>query len=255
MGALSFSLLSFHYNPALVIYRNTDEFVLLCYDNPQNVYHLEITDMRLFVKTVNVVSSVALSIEKTLASYSAKYPMKRVQLQTIHVSENRTSLPENHLFSNVLPKRILVACVNAKAFDGSKAHSPFFFEHFNIRELSINAAGSSWPATRLTLDFENNLYTRAYVELMEGLGLTSTNDGNVISLAEYKSGWTIFCIDLQPTQDPGSDWQLAKTGTTSLSMEFSEPVPSPGIVCLVYAEFDGLLTIDKFRNSFIDHRS
>ncbi|MCP4349423.1 MAG: hypothetical protein GY795_28415, partial [Desulfobacterales bacterium] len=219
-------------------------------------YKIEIRTMKWYVKGVDISNSVCLALEKSLMHYTAKYPIRRVDLRTIHVNAGLRETPENAIFNGQVPRRLVIGCVEAAAYHGDITKSPFNFKNFDIDQVSITAAGLTFPAKPLATNFETNLYTRAFVQLFEGLGISDDNKGNNINLATFKQGMCIFAFDLSPDEDDGSDhWDLIKEGATSVNIHFRNPVPAGGIEVIVYAEFDNLLTINHTRNTFLDNKA
>ena len=138
--------------------------------------------------------------------------------------------------------------------NGSYRKSPFNFKNHSIDEVSVTAAGQSYPQKPITMDFASNNYMRAFVQLFEGLGIADENKGNSINLSHFKTGHCIFAFDLSPDEDDGGDhWDLVKEGETMINIHFSTATTT-AVEVIVYAEFDNLLTIDQYRNTFIDYK-
>jgi ribonucleoside-diphosphate reductase beta chain len=239
----------------LTLYRNSDAFCLFSPQAAQQ-YKIEVNSMKWYVKGVEVSKSVSLAIERSLMQTTAKYPVRRVEIRTIHVNAGLRETPENAIFNGQIPRRLVIACVDADAYHGTYAKSPFNFKNFGIDEVSVCAGGQTYPAKPLTPDFPNNRYVRSFIQLFEGLGISDDNKGNTVNLARYKMGHCIFAFDLSPDEDDGSDhWDLVKEGATTINIHFANPIPAGGVEVIVYGEFDNLLTINHTRNSFIDNKA
>ena len=238
----------------IMLYRNSDAFCLMSYDqNPD--FKIEVNTMRWYVKGIDVMKSIGLGLERTLMHYTAKYPVRRVEIKTLHVGAGRRETPENSLFSGQIPRRVVIGCVDADAYHGTYGKSPFNFKHYNIHEVSITAGGETVPSKPLTMDFEHNLFTRAYVQLFEALGIGSEDKGNSIDMKSFKNGSCLFAFDLSPDEEDGSHWDLVKDGTTSINMQFVNAIVGGGIEIIVYAEFDSLITMDRNRNVYTDYKA
>ena len=207
----------------LQIYRNSDAFCLMRPLNNNN-YRLELVNMRWYVKAVNVQNMVNLAIEKTLQTTTVKYPIRRVEVKTLHIAAGRQECPQTPIFNGQIPRRMVLGLVSYNAYMGSRDNSPFNFQPFHMTELSITAAGKTFPHRPLTMDFDNNRFTRAFVQLFEGLGIADENKGNCISLAKFKSGSTLIAFDLSPDEDDGGHWDLIKDGATYINMNFGQAV-------------------------------
>lgn len=239
----------------LTLYRNSDAFCIMSPAAAER-YKVEINSMKWYVKGVEVNKSVSLALERSLMQYTAKYPVRRVEIRTIHVNAGLRETPENAIFNGQVPRRLVIACVDADAYHGTYAKSPFNFKNYGIDEVSVTAAGQIYPAKPLTCNFEDNLYTRAFVQLFEGLGISDENKGNTVNMQKFKNGLCVFAFDLSPDEDDGCDhWDLVKEGATTVNIHFSQPTPAGGVEILVYGEFDNLLTINHTRNSFIDNKA
>ncbi len=235
----------------LTMYRNPDTFCILSPAATQN-YKIEVENMKWYVKGVEVSKSVSLALEQSLMQYAAKYPIRRVELRTIHVNLGARATPDTAIFNGQIPRRLVIGCVDADAYHGTYTKSPFNFKNYGINEVSAIAGGQTYPSKPLTTDFANNRYIRAFVQLFEGLGICDDNKGNTVNLNKFKNGICIFAFDLSPDEDDGGDhWDLVKEGETTVNIQFSAAT-AVAIEVVVYAEFDNLLTIDHSRNTFID---
>ena len=238
----------------LQLNRNINTFLLMYFGAAANPdFVVEVQHMRWLVKTVEVSPSVALAIEKTLLETTAKYPIRRVEIKTMNVAAGLRSTPSTALFNGQIPRRILLGCIDGQGFHGAYNRSPFNFQHYDIRQVSIMAAGDSFPPKPLSLNFGGNLFLPAFVQLFEGLGMGGENKGNGVDKDSFQNGACLFAFDLSPDEDDGSHWDLIREGPVSINLEFGTPLAA-AIEVIVYAEFDNLLTIDRHRNPTVDYR-
>ena len=238
----------------LTLYRNSDSFCILS-PNAAQLYKIEVNDMQWYVKGVEVSKSVNLALERSLMQYTAKYPVRRVEIKTIHVNQGARATPNNAIFNGQIPRRIVIGCIDADAYHGDYTKSPFNFKNNRIDKVSITAAGQTYPSKPLTMNFGDDLYTHAFVQLFEGLGIGDDNKGNNVNLAKFKNGICVFAFDLSPDEDDGGDhWDLVKEGETTVNIHFSAATAT-ALEVIVYAEFDNLITIDHTRNTFIDTKA
>jgi hypothetical protein len=235
------------------IYRNSDNFALMRAGNNNN-FKISMVDMRWYVKMVDVQSSVTLAIERTIQRTPVKYPVRRVEVKTMHIAAGLQECPQTPIFNGQVPRRLVLGLVRYDAYIGNIGRSPFNFQPFNISELSVTAAGRTVPNKPLSMNFADNRYMRAFVQLFEGLGMGGEDKGNGIDLQGFKSGSTLFAFDLSPDEDDGSHWDLIKDGATYVNMRFSQDVLAGGLELVAYAEFDNLISIDRTRNPFMDYK-
>ena len=98
--------------------------------------------MKLFIKKVKVAES---TIENILSGTSAKYCIRHTQISTLHITENRHSMPLNSLFNGPSPRHIVVRMIKAEASKGSTGSSPINFENFGISEIKIINGSTTIP--------------------------------------------------------------------------------------------------------------
>jgi hypothetical protein len=238
----------------LELHKNRDPFNLLCYGANAPAYKLKIVDMRWKVWKVRPSEEFSLALETVVQTEPMRYPIRRIQINSIHVDAGRRSAPNNVLITGQLPRRMIIGMVNTNAFHGAYDENPFNFEHFNISSINLLVSGRTIPSYAIPIDFANNLYLRHYKELMSVLEMSETNIGNSIGKARYISGSTFFGFDLSPDHDPdGGHWDLVKEGTVSLDIRFSAAIANPGVEIIVYSEYENMVEFDRLRNVSYDY--
>ncbi|KAH9632615.1 hypothetical protein HF086_001858 [Spodoptera exigua] len=96
----------------------------------------------------------------------------------------------------------------------------------------------------------------AYHTLFSGTGIHFLNEGNAISREQYAKGYCLLAFDLTPDLSANSSahWNLIKHGSVRLEVRFEYSLIQT-INCIVYAEFDNIIEIDKNRNVTVDYSS
>ena len=101
-------------------------------------------------------------------------------------------------------------------------------------------------------DFDENMYLRSYLSLYQGLGKLGEDWAPDVTLGEYKNGYTLWCIDFTKDQEVQLDkFHIIKTGNLRIELQFAQHTTDT-LNCVVYAEFDNLLEINKQREVSID---
>ena len=236
----------------LELHRNSDTFALMSFTDASN-YKIEVLDMVWYVRKVEILKSVQMGLETALIKNPAKYPVRRIQVTKLHIAPGRRAVPANTLFNGQIPRRLVIGFVDMQAYYGSYKHSPFKFQNYSLTKIKVSAGGQVFPREALEMDFNNDHFMRAYVNLFEGLGQGREDTGNMITLADFKHSHCLFVFDLTPDEQDGGHWELIKEGAVSVDAEFGVDVPEPGIEMIVYAEFDNLVTIDRNRNVYFDY--
>jgi hypothetical protein len=238
--------------------RNSNEFLLQTYA-PAGVAapallpcRLHIQSMRMYVKVIDAFNNVNNGVQTALTQTPALYPKIRTEIKSIFLNTGRRETPENNIFTDVIPRRIICALVAGPGYDGSNTNEPFNFRPFNLSQVEIMAGGQTYPAVPYNLDFgaNSNRFLRAFFDMYDAIGYAQDDRSNGISVAKFKAGWTIFAFDLTPGMVDGSthSYELLRQGTTSINMRFRDPIPALGVELIIYAEFDSVTSIDLNRN-------
>uniref|UniRef100_A0A914NKZ7 Uncharacterized protein n=1 Tax=Meloidogyne incognita TaxID=6306 RepID=A0A914NKZ7_MELIC len=131
-----------------------------------------------------------------------------------------------------VPRRIILGMVDNKDFVGRQRTTPFYFQHFNLRDISITAGGVTFPAAPYSLDFPKGTMLEFIMTCKKQIGYAGSLESNGISMFRYAyAGYCFFVFNLTNSQeDNGPEmFDLIKNGTTSIRMTFNEPVPAGGL--------------------------
>nr|CAD2193969.1 unnamed protein product [Meloidogyne enterolobii] len=234
------------------IYRSKNSFALQRLNATDEVqYRLYVHDVKLFVKMIEVQPSLNMNIYKTLESKPATYAVRKTEIKSTFLTAGRTEI-EYNAFSASIPRRITVALISNKAFNGDFGLSPFNFQPYDLRDISVHTGGHIFPLVAYKLKFKNNLFVRAFVDMYEALGVDNSDRSIDISMDKFKNGWTFFVIPLTSTLDDSCGFELLRSGTTSIRLEFNTPIPAGGVEMIVLGEFDQMLMIDYNRHIVSD---
>lgn len=214
---------------------------------------ISILSMLLWVRKVKPTATVLNAINERLNSESAKFPLRRVEVKTFTIPQGTQSKITDHLFQGQMPKRIVLGFVENAAFNGDLAKNPFNFKNANVKKLDVSINGETITTRPFEPDFTNDLYLRSYLSLYQGLGKFGEDWAPDISFEEYKDGYTLWCVDFTKDQEAQLDkFHLIETGNLRIEVQFSQNTATT-LNCLVYAEFDNLLEINKQREVSIDY--
>lgn len=234
------------------LYRSKPEFAVISKAADVIKYKIQITDATLITRKVKITPSVLLAHAHTLQRHSAKYPITRVEIKNVSISKDIQSTSLDNLFLGQQPRRIIVAFVDAEAYNGSYKTNPMNFQHFNNTYIGIST-DSALHVTPLEPNYTKKLYMSSYNTLFNGTGVHFKDSGSDISYEEFANGYNLNVFDLTPDISAHeSHWNPQQSGSLRIDLKFAEPLKAP-IVTLIYAEFDNLIEIDRFRNITLDY--
>ena len=228
------------------------DFMVLEPGNTANVYKLEITNLKLYVKMIELMDGLALDVTRKLDTTPARYAIRRTSIKSFQINEGVREFSAN-LWNDQVPRRIVCGLVANQAYRGAKNLSPFKFEPFNVRELTIFANARTYPSSLYNLDYAGNKFIRSFHDFHDALGTSNGIDSNGIYLDKYKTGTTLYAFMLTNSMEDSTTYDLIRSGSTSINIKFTADVPANGIVLIVFAEFDSLIFIDKNRNIVSDY--
>ena len=235
----------------LKLNRSKDAFCIMGGD-PNTEYRAVITEAILYVRKVKLEPHVVVGIAKALEQGTAKYPMRRVEINTIAVPRGMMNVNKDNLFLGALPRLVIVGLVDTDAFNGTYGKNPFHFQHHKLNSIGLVLDGEQIPAKPLRPDFVNNRTVRCYQDLHNHLDKLYRDKGMNITRDEYGNGYTLFAFDISPDGCSGSHYNLIRQGNLKLEISFAAALPNT-VNVLVYAEFDNLLEIDRHRDIIFDY--
>ncbi|KAF4528089.1 hypothetical protein B566_EDAN016800 [Ephemera danica] len=216
---------------------------------------LKINDLSLHVRRVELNPSVALAHAEALQLSTARYPITRVDVKVMTIPSGVQSKSLDSVYTGQLPKRVTLAFVENKAFNGDLKRNPFYFKPFNLTSLSLVKNGKQIPTRPIECDFSNNgQHMMGYQTLLSESGIYFLNTDIGISREQYPKGYTVFIFDLSPdlSANCGTHWQLKETGVLAVEVRFSVALTET-LNCIIYAEFDNLIEISKEREISVDY--
>ena len=204
------------------------------------------------LRRVTVSPTLRMDHEKYLDKTTVKYPLSRVEVKPIAIPQGLLSLERENVCLGVLPKRVVIALVNSAAFHGSYVENAFNFHHYKVTQVALSVNGDTRKP--IQVKFETNgdgEYIRGYETLFSGMDKMHADAGNLINREDYGKGYALYALDLTPDLSSSEHFNPVQTGNVRLSIQFAQALPHT-VTCLVYAEFESLIEIDKSRNIVFD---
>lgn len=235
-------------NMRLALQLNKPEFMFFC-STANTTVTISLKDVKLYVLKKKATSAQMEITKKMLEKSSAKYSIRRVEVRNHIITAGTSSVSLDNVFSGTLPSRLIVGFVENAALTGTLSKNPFNFKHFHLNHASAIVNGEEVPRVPFRPDFANDLYQREYFELFHGISKIYPGPKCDLTEKMYKDGHTLLCFNL--TAD-GSDsshghFNPIRRGTVRIDLKFAKALSQVTSV-VVFAEFDGIITIDKERN-------
>ena len=236
-------------NVKISLSRSKDSFCLMV--DGARAFKVRIVSAALFIRKVKISPSVYLAHAKTLETGLAKYPIRRVICKSFTIPAGYLDASHEKLFSGQLPARLVIGCVDNRAFNGDVARNPFNFKHYSLSEISIYLDGQQQAIKPLHSDFAHNDYVRSFMTLFSGTGKVNRDEGNDISRTDFADGYALYAFDLSPDLSEQDHFNLTRQGSVRVDLKFAAALPST-VTVVVYAEFENVIEIDRNRNVIFD---
>lgn len=235
--------------------RSKESFNLMC-TTLDSKLKVQIYYATLIMRKVRINPTVLLAHEKVLATTTAKYPVTRAEVKVLTIASGVQGKNLDNVFLGQIPKRCIIGFVDNAAFNGTLNLNPFNFSNHDLNLFSIYVDGQQIPAKTLLPNFSDNVFTDAYHTLFSGTGIHFLNEGNSITKEDFAGGYCLFAFDLTPdlSANSHSHWNLIKRGSVRLEVRFEKALTKT-VNCIIYAEFDNVIEINKNRDITIDYNS
>ena len=112
-------------------------------------YKIKIKEMALYVRKVQLSPAVRMGHVKALEKTSCEYPVRRVEVKVDTVPTGNMNYIQDNMILGQLPKRLVIACIDSDAQNGTIGENPFDFKHYKINFMALNVDGRQIPAKPL----------------------------------------------------------------------------------------------------------
>ena len=180
----------------------------------------------------------------------ASYPIHRRPVTNV-ILPRAVNITIPRFVTGMIPRRIFVAFVKNQALTASTVHSPFLFEHMNVREMWLNYDGKEYPTQHYETNFANAAAAkgknkRAYDLMRKTVMPMDASDGKFyMNYRRWIKDHTLFGFDLTPDQSgvTGDFYKtVRRTGDVQLELRL-EAEPPVTMTAVVMCEYDNEIDI------------
>ena len=230
--------------------QSKDAFALMATGaNPD--FKIRIDEAALFARKAKLNPSVQMAHIRALEKATAKYPVRRVDCKVFSIPRGAMSHTHENVYLGVLPKRVVLCCVDNDAYNGAYDKNPFNMKHNGVNFLALYVDGQQVPAKPAQPRFGDGNYVRSYVNLFAGTGKMFQDEGNDLTRFDFANGYTLYTFDLTPDACDAGHFNLVQKGNLGVEIHFDQPLDQT-VNVVVYGEFEAVLEIDRSRNIVYD---
>jgi hypothetical protein len=227
-----------------------DQFTLLAANNSGFKLHIEACN--LLVRKVKISPSVLVGHAKGFERANAKYPIKKVQMKTMTVTQGVMDFSLENVFTGQLPSRLIIGMVDNDAFNGVYQKNCYNFKNYNLAELKVTIDGTDIIKRPIHCDYRAGHFVSAYLSLFQATGKLGKDLGTDITLNDYPNGYCLYGFDLTPDENDDTYFNLVREGSLRIEAKFRESLPQT-INIVIYSETESILELTRSRNVLIDN--
>lgn len=227
------------------------EFYLFSRDDDDSP-RIKIVEATMYMNHVTVNPNILLAHESVLQRSNAVYPYKRVEVKSYTLPANTFTLSLDNIVIGQLPNLLIFGMVDNDAYTGRRTKNSYNFKHNNITRFNLSVNGVQMPNQPIEFDFSKNkpISTRGYITLFKGTGIHYFDRGHQISKNFFDNGCFLLAFDLTTDHSYNTSCgNMLNQGTVRIEGRFKEALNTT-VTCIIYAEYDGSIEIDKDRNVY-----
>ena len=147
--------------------QSKDTFALMADGNAPD-YKITIVEAALYARKAKLNPSVQMGHIKALEKGTANYPMRRVDCKVFSIPRGSMSHIHENIYLGVLPKRVVLCCIDNDAYNGAYKKNPFHAKHNNLNFHALYVDGQQVPAKPLQPRFGQSDFVRSYSNMFAG---------------------------------------------------------------------------------------
>ena len=248
------------YDLTLILTRSRPQFYLCSSQTAGEEHQIQLVDVRLVVKKVQLYDDVQVALDKEMASTGRViYPIRRVDVKSYAVGRGSKVFQENNIISGQIPTRVIIGMVDNDALSGSYAKSPFNFKHYGIEEMYLHFDGDIYPSNMYKTSFPDK---DALVPWLNLKRLVTPGDpffNHTISYDDFlQGGFTLWVFDMTQDNKCGvmADYNNVKRhGDVRFHVRFgggAQGLPNP-INIVIFSEFENQVEVCRNRDVIHDY--
>jgi len=189
-----------------------------------------ITSAILHVRKQQVMSSVALAVEKLRANgNNIKLLVPHTITNQRHIATGSRSYSDSSFINGEIPSKLALAFVKSGSAVGSWTESPHDFNFFGLSSLVCKVNG----IPLYTLSFDKKSYRTLYELTMQSLDHDSQLFENGITESMFSKNHGVIVLDLSGTQD----MSIVRTGNVRLECTFADAL-TESITLISLSQFE-----------------
>ena len=218
-------------------------------------YKIEIMDICLIMCHVSPSNPVLVAHQELMKDgRMARYSYIREELRKFTIVRGSSDFVCPDMFQSKCPDRMVFALSSSSANSGNYQLNPFNFRTYDLNYISVTVGGTRSPYGEIKMNFDEDVYADVYEALFCTTKPRSTGEmesnSNGITFSDFKQGYALFSIELNPQTRSGRFYPTKKNGDVGLELRFAKPLKETVILlCLTYTP--AYFEIDNVRGIYL----
>jgi len=232
----------------LTLVQSPDAFRLIAPDRTKRFQlHIKNAMLRLKIATINPMLFVGHNAAFKEGEV-AKYPYIKTDFRTRVWEASTITQTYDDVFNGNCPGRVIMGMVTNNSYAGDITTNPFYFQDFDIRNISLKVNSKQYNGRDLTMNFLQGDISEPYTLLYQSARRWNGDKGLTISRNDFLGGFTLFVFDLENRHADDYNYPLMETGNLTVTMTFGSPGPAEKLTIMFMGLFRGVFGIDSARN-------
>ena len=235
--------------------RSPNKFCLMDFTTTPKA-KLNIKQAILQIPKVDLDKEAQLGIESQLRLHkrNAIYNILRQEPKMFTIGSGNSSFTREHISLGQTPKYSIIGLLGTEAQQGSYTKSPFKFDHFNVKQISLNVDGEQIPQNGINVSFNDSEPHNCMEGYMSMLNVTrkfKSDSAYAHSYIEYMKGNILYGFEIAPEVMPGM-FNLVRQSSIRLDIQFAKAL-TRNIAVMMFFFYDGTVEVNANQQIYVEH--
>lgn len=237
---------------AMKFYRSKPEFYLVS-DGLQPDFVADIEEMTIYLRKIQVNPAIVYAHSMALQKSSAKYLFNRSEVRMTAISQGHVSFSYDNICVDRLANKVVIGFVSSSSVVGSYNSSPFNFQGFDLRQITLSVDGIPVNNNTLSVSYDSSTgydTVEAYVSLLQSSGKWLNDAGNQLTTSDLAGGFALYSFNIAPIFEGETYTNLIRKGNVRIDARFGTPLPHP-VTCIIFTQTSSMFEVTLAREVIV----
>lgn len=233
-------------------YRSKPEFYLVS-DGLQPDFVADIEEMTIYLRKIQVNPAIVYAHSMALQKSSAKYLFNRSEVRMTAISQGHGSFSYDNICVDRLANKVVIGFVSSSSVVGSYNSSPFNFQGFDLRQITLSVDGIPVNNNTLSVSYDSSTgydTVEAYVSLLQSSGKWLNDAGNQLTTSDLAGGFALYSFNIAPISEGETYTNLIRKGNVRIDARFGTPLPHP-VTWIIFTQTSSMFEVTLAREVIV----